>query len=85
MPSPLNEALDRLLAGADLTEALAGEVLLALTDPDCPPALAGAVLTALRMKGETAGEIRGFARAMRGLARRPDVDVSEGLADIVGT
>ena len=85
MPSPLNEALDRLLAGADLTEALAGEVLMALTDPDCPPALAGAVLTALRMKGETAGEIRGFARAMRGLARRPDVDVSEGLADIVGT
>ena len=85
MPSPLNEALDRLLAGADLTEALASEVLLALTDPDCPPALAGAVLTALRMKGETAGEIRGFARAMRGLARRPDVDVSEGLADIGGT
>jgi anthranilate phosphoribosyltransferase len=85
MPSPLNEALDRLLAGADLTEALAGEVLLALTDPDCPPALAGAVLTALRMKGETAGEIRGFAKAMRGLARRPEVDVGGGLADIVGT
>jgi anthranilate phosphoribosyltransferase len=85
MPSLLNEVLDRLLAGGDLTEALAASTLAALTEPDCPPALAGAVLAALRMKGETAEEIRGFAGAMRGLARRPESCHREGLADIVGT
>jgi anthranilate phosphoribosyltransferase len=85
MPSLLNEVLDRLLSGGNLTEALAASTLAALAEPDCPPALAGAVLAALRMKGETAEEIRGFAGAMRDLARRPDSCRREGLTDIVGT
>ena len=33
--------------------------------------MAGALLAALRIKGVTADEVRGFARAMRALARRP--------------
>jgi anthranilate phosphoribosyltransferase len=48
------------------------------------PALAGALLTALRLKGETADEIRGFARAMRELARRPAIAPGP-YVDIVGT
>lgn len=85
MPSLLNDVLERLLAGRDLDEQLAASTLAALTESDCPPALAGAVLAALRMKGETAEEIRGFAGAMRGLARRPAATSREGLTDIVGT
>ena len=34
--------------------------------------MAGALLAALRSKGVVADELRGFARAMRKLARRPD-------------
>jgi len=85
MPSLLNEVLELLLAGTDLDESLAASTMEALAAADCPPALAGAVLTALRMKGETAREIRGFAGAMRALARRPQDTHVEGMADIVGT
>ncbi len=41
----------------------------ALADESLPGAVAGAVLAALRTKGETAEELRGFASAMRELAR----------------
>jgi anthranilate phosphoribosyltransferase len=85
MPSPLNDVLELLLGRTDLDETLAASTLEALAEPECPPALAGAVLAALRMKGETATEIRGFARAMRALARRPEDPGVEGTADIVGT
>ena len=42
-----------------------------LTDPELPPALAGALLAAMRAKGVTPEELRGFALGMRALARRP--------------
>jgi len=48
------------------------------------PALAGALLVALRTKGETAEEIRGFARGMRELAKRPAIAPGP-YVDIVGT
>ena len=35
--------------------------------------MAGAMLAALRSKGVVADELRGFARAMRKLARRPNI------------
>ena len=60
--------LERLLAGRDLGETEAEELLVALTGPDLDPAAAGAILAALRAKGETPDEIRGFATAMRRLA-----------------
>lgn len=85
MPSLLNDVLELLLARTDLDENLAAATLRDLAGPECSPALAGAVLAALRMKGETASEIRGFAHAMRALARRPEDPGVEGIADIVGT
>ncbi len=85
MPSLLNEVLELLLAGQDLDENLAASTLETLAAPDCPPPLAGALLVAMRMKGETPGEIRGFAGAMRALARRPQDPGVDGIADIVGT
>ena len=56
-------ALDRLLDGEALSEHEAGQLLAALTDPELAPALAGALLAALRAKGVTATELRGFAAA----------------------
>ena len=85
MPENLSGLLETLVAGRDLTESEAGELLVALTDPECPGPLAGALLAALRSKGETAEEIRGLANAMRGLARDPGLPDIAGMTDVVGT
>ena len=78
-------ALERLLDDDDLTQDEAGQLLLDLTAADLAPALAGAVLTALRAKGVTADELRGFAGMMRSLAKRPRLPPLEKAVDIVGT
>ncbi|MDP9012791.1 MAG: anthranilate phosphoribosyltransferase [Pseudomonadota bacterium] len=77
--------LDHLLERRDLTEAQAAELLGQLTAPDLAPALAGALLAALRGKGVTPAEVRGFAAAMRALARKPFLPPSPDAIDIVGT
>jgi anthranilate phosphoribosyltransferase len=81
----LRDILERLLQRRDLAEAEAGELLVALTDSSVAPAMAGALLAALRAKGITADEVRGFAGAMRGLARRPELPPGPPAIDIVGT
>lgn len=77
--------LNRLLDGESLSEAEAGRLMFRLAEGDMPPALAGALLAALRAKGETADEIRGFATAMRELAVRPDIPDGAPTVDTVGT
>lgn len=77
--------LERLLDRHDLAEAEAGELLVALTDPALAPAMGGALLAALRAKGITADEVRGFARSMRSLARHPELPAGSPAIDIVGT
>lgn len=77
--------LDRWLAGTDLEEREAEALLEAMAAGELAPALAGALLIALRGKGEATSEIRGFALAMRRLAKRPDVPESDSYVDIVGT
>ncbi len=79
------ELLERLLEGADLTQPQAERLLGLLTQADTSAALIGAVLAALRAKGAVADEVRGFAEAMRRLARRPDLPESVRAIDIVGT
>jgi len=81
----LNATLEQLLARVDLSEADAGALMRALTDEALPPPMAAALLVALRAKGETAAEVRGFATAMRGLARPFDLPAGLAAADIVGT
>jgi anthranilate phosphoribosyltransferase len=81
----LKEILERLLERGDLAEQEAYELLLALTDPETPPPMSGALLAALRAKGVGADEVRGFARGMRSLARRPLIAPGAPVADVVGT
>ena len=82
---PTRRTLEHLLEGGDLTEPQAGDLLEQLTAPDLAPAMAGALLAALRGKGVTAAEVRGFAGAMRRLARKPELPSSPDAIDIVGT
>ncbi len=81
----LREILERLLQRRDLQQAEAGELLVALTDPAVAPAMSGALLAALRSKGVTPDEVRGFAGAMRSLARKPQLPPGAPAIDIVGT
>jgi len=85
MTTPLRSMLDSLLDGTDLSEPDAEALLVALTDATMPPAMAGAMLAALRSKGVAPAELRGFARAMRGLARRPQLPAVGPIVDVVGT
>ena len=77
--------LEQLLAGQDLSEAEAAALMHALTDEQLPPAVAAALLVALRIKGETAAELRGLATAMRELACHFELGSAAATADVVGT
>ena len=81
----LRDLLEKLLQRRDLTEGESQELLRELTNPETPPAMSGAVLAALRSKGVVADELRGFARLMRSLARRPEIPANVRAIDIVGT
>ncbi|MDY6946341.1 MAG: anthranilate phosphoribosyltransferase [Pseudomonadota bacterium] len=81
----MRHTLERLLDRNDLSEQEASDLLVALTDPTLAPAMGGAILTALRAKGVTADEVRGFAKSMRKLARRPELPPGGPLVDMVGT
>jgi anthranilate phosphoribosyltransferase len=78
------QMLERVLAGQSLDEPTALGLLRTMASGELAPALAGALLVALRAKGETAEEIRGFARGMRELAKRPAITPGP-YVDIVGT
>ncbi len=77
--------LDSLLNGNDLDEHQAYELMRQFAAGDLDPAFAGALLAGLRAKGETAEEIRGFARAMREVAVHPDIPDGAPTVDTVGT
>ena len=77
--------LERLIGRNDLSQDEAADLLRQLAAGKVEPAMAGALLTALRMKGESAAEIRGFALAMRELAKHPELPAGEAYVDIVGT
>jgi len=79
------DLLDRLLERRDLSQPEAEQLLGILTDPGTSPAMAGAVLAAMRAKGVVADEVRGFAQAMRRLARRPAIPPGLPAVDVVGT
>lgn len=81
----MNHLLERLAQGVALSEADAEALFAVLVDEATHPAMAGALLAALRTKGETAAELRGLARAMRACAIRPELGDGARLVDVVGT
>ncbi len=78
--------LDRLMAREDLSAHDAEEAMSTILGGEATTPQIAAFLVALRMKGETAQEMLGFARAMRAKAARVDVRLSgELLVDTCGT
>ncbi len=59
------DILRKLLAGENLTEQEAAGMMAAIMEGEVTPAQFGALVVALRMKGETSEEVCGLARAMR--------------------
>jgi anthranilate phosphoribosyltransferase len=59
------QILEQLIAGRDLTQAEARALMNDIMDGTVGEATLAALLTALRIKGETVEEIAGFAAAMR--------------------
>ena len=79
------ELLNGVLDGTNLEENQAYDLMQQFAASELDPAYAGALLAGLRAKGETAEEIRGFARAMRELAVKPDIPAGAPTVDTVGT
>jgi len=80
----LRELAAAAAEGKSLSAEEAAAVMRHLMSGEASAALAGALLTALKMKGETAEEITGFARAMREHAVRV-TPRCERLVDTCGT
>lgn len=81
----VKDALDKVLAGEDLSQKEAYKVLTTIIGEEAPaPEVVAGLLIALRMKGETIEEFSGFVRAMRDAMVKLDVDVSHAV-DLCGT
>lgn len=81
----LTRALDRILQRIDLTFDEMHQVMLIIMQGKCSSAMMGAILTGLRMKGESIDEITAAASAMRALAANIHPKGCDYLVDIVGT
>jgi len=79
----MQEYIERVTEGEDLTQAEAREAATAVFE-GATEAQIGALLAALRAKGETETEIAGFAEGMRDAARTIDPDRGT-LVDTCGT
>lgn len=75
--------LHRAAAGSDLTAEEAYRAMSALLEGSAGESVIAGFLVALKMKGETAAELAGFARAMR--ERMIVVDAGPGVIDTCGT
>jgi anthranilate phosphoribosyltransferase len=82
-PMSLLPFLHQAATGVDLTSDQAHEAMTVLLEGRANDATIAGFLVALRMKGETAAELAGFARAMR--EKSVFVDAGPDVIDIVGT
>src|SRR5512138_3198803 len=78
--------LETVIGKRDLDAAQARQAMLCILSGEATTPQIAAFLVALRMKGETAEEVTGFARAMREKAQRVDPGlIGEPLVDTCGT
>lgn len=82
----VKDAIRTVVEGRELTRDQATAAMDAIMTGQVSGAQIGALVTGLRMKGETIAEIAGFAQAMRDHSLKVDVDsVNRPLLDTCGT
>ena len=80
----ITEALKKVIEFKDLNEEEAEAVMKEIMSGNAKPTQIAAILTALRMKGETIDEITAFAKIMREFSLKINPDVPK-LLDTCGT
>lgn len=80
----MREVLESIGRGRSLSEEEAAAVMGEVMEGGVAPAVIGALLLGLRVKGESVDEIVGFARAIRARAARFPLP-GDGLVDTCGT
>src|ERR687895_1776277 len=83
MVDGMRGVLARVVTGGRLSRDGARATMGAVLDGEVTPAQLGALLVALRMRGETVDELAGFVEAMR--ARVIPVEAPDGAVDTCGT
>ena len=83
--NPLQLAIRRLADGESLSSTEAAAAFDVVMAGDATPVQVAALLTALRVKGETPEEIAGAARALRHAMRPVTLDAVEHVVDTCGT
>jgi anthranilate phosphoribosyltransferase len=82
----IKAAIRTVVEGGVLDQAAAGRAMDQIMSGAVTPAQIGALVTALRMRGETVEEIAGFARTMRQHALRVEIDLDRApVVDTGGT
>ncbi|MDY6812560.1 MAG: anthranilate phosphoribosyltransferase [Pseudomonadota bacterium] len=85
MNTAVPAVLERLLAGQDLEAAQMTALMERILGGEASPAQVGALLIALRMKGETVTEIAAAAQVMRALANTVTLPDGPVVLDTCGT
>src|SRR6201996_6770027 len=83
MSANLKPFLARLAAGETLADDAAEAAFDVIMSGEATPAQIGALLMAMRVRGETVQEITGAVRAMRG--RMTAIEAPDGAIDVCGT
>lgn len=83
--SPLARAVKALSAGTDLDEQLTGDAFRQIMRGEGSPALVGALLIGLRVRGERPEQVAGAVRALREAMVRVPVADHTALIDTCGT
>src|SRR5919204_5101664 len=81
----IKSAIADVVAGRDLSEEQARAVMTAIMEDEVTPAQFAALVTALRIKGETVDEVAGFAGVMRDKAVPVRADGMGVVVDTCGT
>ncbi len=79
----IKEAIGTLVSGSSLTAEEAASVMEEIMSGKATPAQFGAFVTALRLKGETVGEIVGMAKTMR--SKAVPATIPQPVVDTCGT
>ncbi len=85
MPITPQEALQRTVEHREIFHDEMVDLMRQIMRGEVSPTLVAAIVSGLRVKKETIGEITGAARVMRELAAKVDVGEQHNFVDIVGT